>query len=244
MPATKQKKKVIQASSSSITLLDFFSSKIVGEVTPDKRKGTIQKQKLISQEVIVIDDSDEEESGVVDATRALKRRKLNAGELPASSIHQASIAIRSEGSLGTKREICHETESASAPPSFGVPTLLLGSNTRVTPMEPSSNASRFDAIVLDDRNQCVPGPSKFDVPALPSKVFSKPNFGGDAEVDIDLTLDDWEMGDDEKVVHATGDCDVADVSADLCLEAASISTFTLVRFFTVLENESELDGSC
>jgi hypothetical protein len=233
MPATKQRKKVIQASSSSITLLDFFSSKIVGEVTPDKRKG---KQKLIAQEVIVIDDSDDEESGVVDATRALKRRKLNAGELPASSIYQAS---RSEASLGTKREICHETESTSAPPSFGVPTLLLGSNARVTPMEPCSNASRFDEM-----DQCAPGPSKFNVPALPSKVSSKPNFAGEAEVDIDLTLDDWEMGDDEKVVHATGDCDVADVSADLCLEPASISTSTLVRFFTVLENESELDALC
>lgn len=211
-------------------------------MTPDKRKGTIRKQKLISQEVIVINDSDDEESGVVDVTHALKRRKLNVRELPASSIHQASVAR--EASLGTKREICHETESTSAPPSFGVPTLLLGSNTRVTPMEPCSNASRFDEMVLDDRNQCVPGPSKFNVPALPLKVSSKPNFGGEAEVDIDLTLDDWEMGDDENVVHATGDCDVADVSADLCLEAASISTSTLVRFFTVLENESELDASC
>lgn len=221
MPATKQKKKVIQAPPSSITLLDFFSSKIVGEVTPDKR---IQKQKLISQEVIVIDDSDDEEPGVLDATRALKRRKLNAGELPASSIQQASVAIRSEASFSTKgrlkREICHESESTSAPLSFGVPTLLLGSNTRVTSVKPCSNASRFDGMVLDDRNQCAPGPSKFNVPALPPKVSSKPNFGGEAEVDIDLTLDDWEMGDDEKVVHATGDCDVADESADLCLEAA------------------------
>lgn len=228
MPATKQKKKVIQAPPSSITLLDFFSSKIVGEVTPDKR---IQKQKLISQEVIVIDDSDDEEPGVLDATRALKRRKLNAGELPASSIQQASVAIRSEASFSTKgrlkREICHESESTSAPLSFGVPTLLLGSNTRVTSVKPCSNASRFDGMVLDDRNQCAPGPSKFNVPALPPKVSSKPNFGGEAEVDIDLTLDDWEMGDDEKVVHATGDCDVADESADLCLEAASISTSTL-----------------
>lgn len=244
MPATKQKKKVIQASSSSITLLDFFSSKVVGEVTPDKRKGTIRKQKLISQEIIVIDDSDDEESGFVDATRTLKRRKLNAGELPAISIHQASVAIRSEASLDTKREICPETESTSAPFSFGVPTLLLGSNTRVTPLEPCSNASRFDEMGLDDRNQCVPGPSKFNVSALHSKVSSKPNLGGEAEVDIDLTLDDWEMGDDENVVHATGDCDVADVSADLCLETASISTSTLVRFFTVLENEAELDASC
>jgi DNA cross-link repair 1A protein len=222
----KQKKKAPKTPSQASTLLDFFQAKTATPSSAQKGKQRDESTKRkplasIQREVIVIDsDSDSDAVEVVAySSGSAKRRKVTASNPQAST---SSVKLEDTGASSS---ILTSNPLAFGDPFLfdkGSERAVGTSNTvEQGPSRPAhfplqkkedcSNGHRGGSNPLDDTLGA--GPSSRPLPAplqqdtdcsnvglsIPSEEsLLKPDTSGDSSgVDVDMTLDFWDEGDDE-----------------------------------------------
>ncbi|KAJ3503570.1 hypothetical protein NLJ89_g8372 [Agrocybe chaxingu] len=211
MSSAKSKKARIVAPTSR-TLHEFFTAKAISSIPSKPQAKSSSKtaksspcsRNLSQQEIIVIDSESDDEPEVLDTQIPLKRRKLSLknadncfdGKLGQSSklrplerVANPSAAKENSGPgsyEGGSLHVFKEEDVAS----FGEPILLRSADANIT-IAHNTPASTFGKPLL--LISAFHG-AKSETKALLSRT---PVVKKDVTVDIDLTLDDWENGDDE-----------------------------------------------
>jgi len=197
MPLSKQKHLATNRHTHGRTLLDFFSQKPVpsqvqGQTqnlsSSKSRRRTTSNKINSKQEVIVIDSDSDDALEIIEGTSFFhKRRKLSPrnsdelvgfkGDVITIDDHTSSIHSK-ESSIPCIQRVGGQTIS------FGRPYLLYS-----TPE---------DNIDGDDNAQ----QNKVETSSTSQTFDSAASSLGCSKVDIDLTLDDWENGDDEEAADS------------------------------------------
>ncbi|KAJ2915479.1 hypothetical protein MD484_g4933, partial [Candolleomyces efflorescens] len=221
----KQKKKSSKTSSStngaSVTLLDFFNARSGAPTENSKRKAPGKQSKQKTEEVIVIDSDSDEDTVEVVAFTGNKRRKL-ADPAPVK-VEDTADCIPEHGRPPSETGPGPRSESTGSRSAFGEPFLLQEPRSDATL---SSTSTSFDTpagegCISSTIHVCSTsaGELSSEAPTVGSSHFSPVEAGPSSlavartasssnadisagskskvEVDIDLTLDFWETGDDE-----------------------------------------------
>ncbi|KAJ2934029.1 hypothetical protein H1R20_g3046, partial [Candolleomyces eurysporus] len=213
MKQKKSSKASSSTSGSSVTLLNFFNARQAAPAESSKRKapGKLSKQKTQSEVIVIDSDSDDSDAVEVVAFPGSKRRKL---------ADFAPVKIEDEADC---IQDCSRPPSEAGPSrlAFGDPFLLQEPGSDATLPSTSFDIPVQEADTLPNSHGCstsagelssdvpVAGPSHFPpVEAGPSSLAAAQTAScsssdlpagstSKVEVDIDLTLDLWETGDDE-----------------------------------------------
>jgi hypothetical protein len=216
MPSTNSKRE--KPTPQRKTLHDFFkttplgSSSAVERETAQKAVARSSARASLQQEIIEI-DSDSEDAVEFVETKSYKRRKLSpkntedcsdlqildlsdkakffSPEKPLNSDHRTVVVNSQSRSRKTRRNPSQDHIS------FGVPILLLPKASLDVEQQRTSVFGK--SYLLETQTDCSiessgGTPSLFPTVASSSKEVSVPTK---EYVDIDLTLGDWETGDDE-----------------------------------------------
>lgn len=195
MPSGKQKK---DRKAPRQTLHDFFGPKYLSGVQPKPVPNTsTSARSRPSQEVIIIDSDSDDAVEFVEPI-AVKRRKLSLKNIdtpPSTTAIVMSTAVRSKenASAFLGQHASRNSSDIVAPKpeeTFGRPFLLVSD-----PVEDiSPNFGKPFLLLQPESSTVLP-----DETVASGSKASHSSLLYDSPVDIDLTLDDWENGDDEDV---------------------------------------------
>lgn len=197
----------------SQTLHNFFNSKPLRLSQTIKGKSTLPVR---GQEIIVIDsDSEDEQSSVLACSSKRRKLDLNNSESPTipnvkeperlspvrlqSKENPATIVHQASSSKSVQSSLCADAAYPEDSPCFGQPFLLVNDSLDTSIQEPVP--SSFGKAFLLTSSKDMSDLSESNNPPIGLRVSSPtcfPVLQKEPEVDIDLTLDDWEDDDDER----------------------------------------------
>lgn len=201
---------------SSGTLLDFFNTNGASSARKSKGRQDSTKQKSTGassrrDEVIVIDsDSDDADAVKVrEVTSApAKRRKLSPPQ-PAPPESIATNSFKTEGDCASTPPLCQvephtsaRGERTASESKFGDPFLLAARvpvSSTLVPSNPETSASSLwnDPPIAGPSRPRQASPQNISRRSPVDSTSCPQADPTDVQVDIDLTTDSWEVGDDE-----------------------------------------------
>ncbi|KDR80637.1 hypothetical protein GALMADRAFT_240985 [Galerina marginata CBS 339.88] len=199
------------------TLHDFFSSKSL-PVIKSESSNTAQPTSTRAsshREIIIIDSDSDEEPEFVASTNA-KRRKLSPKNVHTSSkvkvdnpVASVNVTHRSKENASIPNQTpsgnsANDTSVTGDPLCFGKPYLLMSDSSPII-TEPKGFPSFGQPFLLRGPSQRRSEETGCNQNLAP-RVASTSQI--ESAVDIDLTLDDWENGDDEVIPEVAVDDDL------------------------------------
>lgn len=220
-----QKKKNSKALNQSHTLHNFFSATPSKTTNYEKsRHSKSTKLKIgpaIDSNIIVIDSDSDDDVEFVETLDVKKRRLSPQGAsacstsltdqrpLTGTSCISNDTTAKSESNGGSVVNGCPQhTRSYEHPTfSFGVPFLLLDANSEGQFKQTNEEVASFGTphLLCSDGQSASLRTSSFPKPDFPSMSSAGPSTIpvtlDETPVDIDLTMDEWDNGDDEDIAE-------------------------------------------